>query len=110
MGTPPNTREALESPLDQGAAEKRTYRIDFTGLGTAAPTSPACRLYDVTDGLPWVDVGSSKLSGAAAASGATVTSQVVSGLEAGRVYRLEVQADDASGGRYVGYVILYGTP
>lgn len=105
----PNTREAVESPLDQGASEKRAYRFDFTNLGTTAPLNATCQLWDVTDGASWADVSGAKLTGTASISGSYVTSKIVQSLVAGRVYRLEVEADDAGGGHYEGFVILYGT-
>lgn len=103
-----STREAVESPVEQGADEKIAYTFDFAGLGTSAPTSPTCQLWDVTDGTAWVDVTSTSLSGSATASGAIVTSGLVQALTAGHVYRLEAKASGAGGAVFEGYTMIYG--
>lgn len=101
-------REAIESPTEQGQDEKVRYTFDFTGLGTTAPTSPTFALYDITDSTAWEDVSGSKLTDTGSVSGAIVTSKLVVELLPSHVYRLEAKADDTGGGRYEGYVIIYG--
>lgn len=108
----PSTREAVESPLDQGADEKRSYVFDFAGLGFATPVAPVvCQVWDVTDSSSWQDVTATALPGGTGGTiaGSLVTTGLVQALTAGRVYRLECRADDAGGERAEGYVIIYGT-
>lgn len=104
-----STREATESPVEQGTDEKRTYSFDFAGLGTDTPTSPVYQLWDITDSTSWLDVTSTKVSGSASVSGSIVASPLIIELVAGHVYRLECKVNGAGGSVYEGYVRIDAT-
>jgi hypothetical protein len=83
-------REVREGRLVQGEDEQIAYTITTTPWGSN-PTSPSATLYDVTVSGVRTDVSSSRLAGVASALGDVVTTPRVFGLEAHKLYRLEVQ-------------------
>lgn len=79
-------REVIESPWEQGADEVRDYVLDTTPWG-GSPSAPAVKLYD--EGYD--DVTATKLTGSASVNGNTIVTPFVTGLGAGRTYRLEIK-------------------
>lgn len=91
---PRSPREALQSPVDQGADERRRYTFDFSGYGV--PSSPFLTAWDVTTS-PHQDVTSTALpSGTASIVGTIVVTPPIQALVAGRTYRLECRCDIGS--------------
>ncbi len=78
----------LEGTLLQGSKEQIAYQLTTTAWGSS-PASPTNTLYDITDPASWTDVSATKLTGSASVAGDIFTSKVVTGLVAGRRYRLE---------------------
>lgn len=78
----------LEGIQLQGSKEQIAYLLTTTAWGSS-PASPSNTLYDITDPASWTDVSATKLTGAASVLGDIFTSKIVTGLVAGRRYRLE---------------------
>lgn len=85
-------REFKESPLYMG--ENETVAFDLTvpsSWGSSIETDSAeCFLYDGDS-----DVSTSKLTGSASVSSQVITTQLVSGLAAGKKYKLVVRWEDS---------------
>ena len=80
-------RQVAEGRLVQGEDERIAYALTTTPWGSS-PSTPACKLYDITAGGR-LDVSATKLSGSASALGDVITSPLVLGLTKGYLYRLE---------------------
>lgn len=82
-------RFAKESPFYMGRNEARAFSLDTTPDG-GTPASPVNTLWDVTDGGE-TDVSGTKLSGSTTVSGNVITTKLISGLENGKLYLLEIK-------------------
>ena len=71
--------------VEQRDDETVAYTFGVSAL-TSSPASPACSILDITDADNPVAGGT--LSGTATVSGTNVTTQLVSGLTEGKIYRL----------------------
>lgn len=80
-------RKIKESPIRQGEDEQIAYNLTTTPWGSS-PTSLSVALKTLPD---LTDVSSTHLSGSASAVGDVITTPVVSGLEAGKTYRMEIK-------------------
>lgn len=99
----PRSPIVIGSPERQRPDERVAYQVTID-TSYASPSTPVCKLYDTTDET---DVSSTKLSGSAAINGQVFTSPLVTGLVAGRAYRLEFQF--VSGGNtFEPYLIIVG--
>lgn len=78
-------REFIESAIQQGADEVRPYKWTTTPWGST-PSSVTVTLYDGD-----TDVSATNLSGSASVAGDVITTPAVTGLTAGKVYRLEIK-------------------
>lgn len=100
----PRAVQITGSPEQQRPDERIAYQVTLDA-SYASPSSPVCKLYDITSGE--TDVSSTKLSGSAAINGAVFTSPLVIALVAAHTYRLEFQF--ASGGNtFEPYLLLDG--
>lgn len=81
-----NLREFKESPLWQGVDEQIAYSLTTTPWGSS-PSSPAVSIYDEAG----TDCSTANLSGSASVSGDVITTPKVTGLTAGKRYRLEIK-------------------
>ena len=90
-------RRVKESPVDQGADESIAYEITVpTSWGTAALSSITNKLYEDPQGDN-TDKSATMLSGSASSSGQVITTQSVTGLTSGKVYRLETKFTTSEG-------------
>jgi len=93
-------------PEEQRPDERVAYDLTISAT-YPSPSTPAGKLYDITERGTETDVTASKLSGSAAIVGQVMTSPLVISLVAGRVYRLEFQF--VSGGNtFEPYGLIYG--
>ncbi len=93
-------------PENQRPDERTSYPIIIPAT-YPSPSSPVCKLYDVTVKGTETDVTATNLSGSASITDGTLTTPLVISLVAGRVYRLEAQY--VSGGNtFEPYGLIYG--
>jgi len=81
--------DRLVAKLKQGTDESIVYSITTTLWGSS-PTSVEVKAYDVTGGIR-TDVSATVLSGSASTVGDVITLPAVTGLTAGKAYRIEVK-------------------
>lgn len=86
--------DRLIGKYTQGNDESIIYSVTTTSWGSN-PTNVVVKAYDVTGGIR-TDVTNTVLSGSASTVGDVITLPAVTGLTAGKGYRIEVQFD--SGG------------
>lgn len=99
-------REVNESPRRQGADESVSYVVNTTQWG-GAPTLPVIQLTDISS-LIEVDVSATKLVGAPLASANLITTPKVTGLLAGRRYRLDIRWTTPTASILEAYCIIIG--
>lgn len=98
-------REVVESPVQQGAAEEIAYDLTITPWGSE-PTNVTVAAFDITQGA-YADVSSDVLTTEAAGiSGDVITLPVLSGLTAGKRYRVEVEFETADGHVLEAYLVV----
>lgn len=101
-----NTTQITGFPDYRRPDDRVAYDLDIPA-SYPAPSSPLCKLYDITVKGTETDVTATKLSGSAAITGQVMTSPLVIALVAGRTYRLEFQF--VSGGNtFEPYGIIHG--
>lgn len=99
-----DVRELSESPIDQGVDERISYRLNTTPWGGGVtPTSANVYIYDSNR----TDLSSTKLSGSASIADEFVSTPLVIGLEADKLYRLEIKFV-ISGQTFEPYCYIYG--
>jgi hypothetical protein len=79
----------LIAVIEQGEEESFAYGIETTNWGSA-PSGMIVKAYDISDG-GYTDVSSTVLSGSASIEGDIITLPVLSGLTAGKTYRIEIK-------------------
>lgn len=90
---PRDAREALESPLIQGAWESRAYAFDFSGCGVTNITAASAVAF-----LAGADVTATVLpSGSASFAGLIVTTPKLTALVAGQTYVLSARVTHDGG-------------
>jgi hypothetical protein len=101
----PRSLAITASPESQRPDERVAYgpTIDAS---YPSPSSPVCKLYDISADPP-TDVSSTKLSGSAAINGQVFTSPLVIDVVAGHKYRLEFQYV-SGGSTFEPYLIIMG--
>lgn len=99
-------REVNESPRTQGIDESIGYILDTAKWG-GSPSSPVVQLSDIS-ALIEVDVSSTKLVGTPLASANTITTPRVTGLLAGRRYRMDIRWTAPTGSVIEAFCILIG--
>ena len=102
-----SSREIVESPVEQGEDEVVAYSITTTPWGSGTLSATSVTLWDVTE-RTWVDKSSTMLSGSVSSTSNTMTSKQVTGLVAGRTYRLEFLFDIDSN-TFQAYMIIEAT-
>lgn len=83
-------REVIGGRRKQGADERIAYALTTTPWG-GSPANPVCKLYDVSVPGTRTDVSATKLTGSPTINGDVLTTPLVFGLEADKLYRLEMQ-------------------
>lgn len=84
-----SNRQFQESPWYQGQDEILARSVDVSTWSTT-PITPSVALYDITDNA-YTDVTATNLTGSATVADTTITTPYITGLTAGKRYRLEVQ-------------------
>ena len=84
-------KRRISTPPPQGVDEAIRYAIDAT---PAAISVVNVSVYDETEG--GVDVSGSVLSGAASVQGGNILLPLLANLQAGHLYRVEVQYSDGT--------------
>lgn len=95
------TRKILPTPVVQGANESISYEVDTLPWG-GSPSNPVIHLWEGS-----TDVTATKMPGASSISGDSIILPPISGLEAGKYYRLTVRFD-SGGNTFETYNILIG--
>ena len=75
--------------LYMGANEAISREITIPSSWGSSPESPLCYLYDGD-----TDISDTNLSGTASVSGSVITTKLISGLTAGKVYKMLVRWTD----------------
>jgi hypothetical protein len=83
-------REVVGGRRKQGTDERIAYAVTTTPWGSS-PSNPVCKLYDITVAGTRTDVSTAKLTGSPTINGDVITTPLVYGLEADKLYRLEIQ-------------------
>lgn len=99
--------EINESPLEQRPDERISYLLTTTPYGSS-PGSVVVAIFDITGGSE-TDVSSTKLSGTGSVAGDVITTPLVIGLVAKRLYRLEIQFV-ISGNTFEPYCLIQCVP
>lgn len=100
-------RECKESPYQLGEDEIEANTITVpTSWGTTAFANLSAKLFEDPDNAN-VDKTATMLSGATTASGQVITTPKVTGLTAGKKYRLDVIWDSSEGDTLEAFAIIY---
>lgn len=83
-------RQVAGGRRQQGVDEHIAYALTTTPWGSS-PANVLCKLYDISTPGVRVDVSATNLTGAATVVGDVITTPLVYGLEADKLYRLEIQ-------------------
>ena len=82
-------RQVMERDIRQGEDERIVYSVDVSRW-TSSPTLEACKAYEMTGDVR-TDVTETVLTGSGSVAGNVITLPALSGLAAGKVYRVEVK-------------------
>ena len=99
----PRRVQIVGSPEQQRPDERVAYQVTIDS-SYPSPSSPVCKLYDISDGS---DVSATKLSGSASIVGQVFTSPLVIALVAQTTYRLECQFQ-SGGNTFEPYLLIVG--
>ena len=98
-------RKVVESPIQQGADEEIAYQLTTTPWGST-PTNVTVAAFDITEGA-YADVSSDVLTTEAASIyGDVITLPVLSGLTAGKRYRVAIEFETSDGHVLEAYLIV----
>lgn len=99
------TREAIESPVIQGAGESLPYQFTTTPWASG-PVSATAALWDITDSDNETLITGTNLSGSVAILGDVIITPRVFGLTLHGKYRLQIAFVDLSANTWEAYALI----